>query len=162
MTKSAQIIVLLCQVQSGASGCEKGFVKCFLKVPLSYLGSTAAAVQPNGLWNFQKHVLQNLFHNQAPQTVQSGYGGCHTGYGKTDRMGSTGQCGPLFHLLCDIHHSYTVSDTCFFRPKEERQGSNIPGTPEHLPQPEAVAEAGAHGEVQRVEDGAVVDGVRAS
>ena len=24
-------------IQSGASGCEKGFVKCFLKVPIAYL-----------------------------------------------------------------------------------------------------------------------------
>ena len=42
------------QVQSGASGWEKGFVKCFLKVPIAYFGSTEAAVQPSGLWNSQK------------------------------------------------------------------------------------------------------------
>ena len=32
------------KVQSGASGCEKGLVECFLNVPLACLGSTAAAV----------------------------------------------------------------------------------------------------------------------
>ena len=30
-------------IQSGASGCGEGFVKCFLKVPISYLGSTLTA-----------------------------------------------------------------------------------------------------------------------
>ena len=36
---------------------EKGFVKslkCLLKVPLAYLGNTAAAAQPNRLWNSEK------------------------------------------------------------------------------------------------------------
>ena len=47
-------------IQSGASGCEKGFVKCFLKVSLACLGSTAAAVQSNGLRNSQKTFLQNM------------------------------------------------------------------------------------------------------
>ena len=33
---------------------EKKIEKCFLKVTLPCMGSTAAAVQPNGLWNSQK------------------------------------------------------------------------------------------------------------
>ena len=41
-------------VQSGAAGCEKGFVTCFLTVPLACLGCMAAAVQPNCLWTSQK------------------------------------------------------------------------------------------------------------
>ena len=39
---------------SGAAGCVKGLVECFLEVLLSCLGSMAAAVQPNCLWNSQK------------------------------------------------------------------------------------------------------------
>ena len=38
-------------LQSEAPGCEKGFARCFLEVPLAYLGSMAAAVQPSCLWN---------------------------------------------------------------------------------------------------------------
>ena len=49
-------------IQSGAATCEKGFVICFHKVPLICLGSMAAAVQPNGLWNSQGNILQNPFH----------------------------------------------------------------------------------------------------
>ena len=41
-------------VQSGAAGLGKGFVTCFLEVPLACLGSMAAAVQPSYLWNSQK------------------------------------------------------------------------------------------------------------
>jgi len=37
-----------------------------VEVPLACLGSMAAAVQPNCLWN---NVLQNLFLNLPPQTV---------------------------------------------------------------------------------------------
>ena len=48
-----------------------GFVICFLKVPLAFLGSTAAAVQPNGLWNSQKTFCKTFFHNLPPQTVES-------------------------------------------------------------------------------------------
>ena len=48
-------------LQCGASGCEKGFVKCFLKVPLACF-SMAAAVIAQHLWN----ILRNL----TPQTVQ--------------------------------------------------------------------------------------------
>ena len=53
--------ILVSTVQSGASGYEKGFVKWYLKVPLACLGSTAAAVQPNGLWNSQKTVYKTFF-----------------------------------------------------------------------------------------------------
>ena len=48
-------------VQSMAAGCEKGFVKCFLKVPLASLGSMAVVVQPNGLWNSQKTFYKTCF-----------------------------------------------------------------------------------------------------
>ena len=48
-------------VQGGASGCEKGFVKCFLKVFLDSLDSMSAVVQPNGLWNSQKTFYKNFF-----------------------------------------------------------------------------------------------------
>ena len=44
-----------------AAGCEKGFVKCFLKVPLASLGSMAVVVQPNGLWNSQKTFYKTCF-----------------------------------------------------------------------------------------------------
>ena len=53
-------------VQSGASGCEKGFVKRFLKVPLACLGSMAAAVQPNGLGNSQKTVYKTFWTSGRP------------------------------------------------------------------------------------------------
>ena len=36
-------------VQYGASGCEKEFVKCFLKLPFTSLGSVVAGVPFNGL-----------------------------------------------------------------------------------------------------------------
>ena len=49
------------ELQAGASGWEKDFVKCFLKVPLACLGSTAAAVQPNGLWNSKKTFYNTFF-----------------------------------------------------------------------------------------------------
>ena len=41
-------------LQSGAVTCYKGFVLCFLIVPHACLGSIAAAVHINGLWNSQK------------------------------------------------------------------------------------------------------------
>ena len=41
-------------VQSGAETCAKGFVICFLQVPLASLGSMAAAVKPKGLGNSHK------------------------------------------------------------------------------------------------------------
>ena len=55
-------------VQSGTPGCEKGFVKCFLNVPLAYLCSTAAQ-RPVEL---SENILQNLFHNLTSQTVLAG------------------------------------------------------------------------------------------
>ena len=48
-------------LQSGAAGCEKGFVKCFLKVLLACRGSMAAAVQPNVLWNSYKTFYKTFF-----------------------------------------------------------------------------------------------------
>ena len=53
------MVVFLCQ--SGAAGWVKGFVACFLEVPLACFGSMATAVQPN--------MLQNLFLSLPPQTV---------------------------------------------------------------------------------------------
>ena len=41
-------------VLGGVATCSEGFVLCFLKVPLAWLGSMAAAVQPDGLWNSPK------------------------------------------------------------------------------------------------------------
>ena len=41
-------------VHTGVSGCEQGFITCFLEVPLASLSSMAAAVQPHCLWNSQK------------------------------------------------------------------------------------------------------------
>ena len=48
---------------------KKGFIKCFLKVPLACLGSRAAEVQPNGPWNSRtphfvglpSHLMENVF-----------------------------------------------------------------------------------------------------
>ena len=42
---------------------KKGFVKCFLNVPLACLGSMARPVELSEI------SLQNLFHNLPPQTV---------------------------------------------------------------------------------------------
>ena len=54
-------IVATCRVvQSGAAGCVKGFITCFLEVPLPCLGSMAAAVHPNCLWNSQKTFYTTL------------------------------------------------------------------------------------------------------
>ena len=47
-------------LQSGAAGYVKGFVTCFLEVPLACLGSRAAAVQPNSLGNSQKTVYKTF------------------------------------------------------------------------------------------------------
>ena len=46
-------------VQSGTPGCEKGFVKCFLNVPLAYLCSTAAAVHPTACGTLTKPFSQS-------------------------------------------------------------------------------------------------------
>ena len=48
-------------VQSGASGCEKGFVKCFLRVPhaVALYFSCRAAQESKG--NFQKTVYKTFF-----------------------------------------------------------------------------------------------------
>ena len=39
---------------------KKGFVTCFLEIPLAFLGSMAAAVQPICLWNSQKTCYKTL------------------------------------------------------------------------------------------------------
>ena len=57
-------------LQSGVTGCEKGVVNCFLKVPLACLGSTAAEVQSNiQTVELSENILQNLFHHLTPQIV---------------------------------------------------------------------------------------------
>ena len=52
-------------LQSWAATCYKGFVKCFLNVPLACLGSMAAAVQPNGL-SFRKQFTKPSEQVAAP------------------------------------------------------------------------------------------------
>ena len=54
-------------LQSGASGCEQDFAKCFLKVLHAYFCSTAAAVQPNGLWKSQKTFYKTYFTTCCPR-----------------------------------------------------------------------------------------------
>ena len=53
--------------QSGASGCEKGFVKCFLRVPLACLGSMATAVEPNSLGTLRKMLTKPFTQPDAPR-----------------------------------------------------------------------------------------------
>ena len=59
-------------VQSGASGCETGLVKCvfFLKVPLACLGSTATAVQPISQWNSQEHFTKPFAQPDAQDCIK--------------------------------------------------------------------------------------------
>ena len=47
-------------LQSGATGCKKGFVD-FSETSLPSLGSTAAAAQPNGQWNYQTTFYKTFF-----------------------------------------------------------------------------------------------------
>ena len=63
-------VVLLLTKQSGATGCVKGFVTCFLEVPLACLGSMAAASLVQLPVELSENMLQNLFLNLPPQTVQ--------------------------------------------------------------------------------------------
>ena len=53
-------------ILGGAATCSEGFVICFLKVPLSCLGSMAAAVLPYGLENFQKFVYKTFRTSGGP------------------------------------------------------------------------------------------------
>ena len=57
-------------IQSGAAGWGKGFVTCFLEVPLACLGSMAAAVQPKLPVELSENMLQNILLNLPPQTVE--------------------------------------------------------------------------------------------
>ena len=50
----------------GAATCSEGFVICFLKVPHAYLGSMAAAVQPNSLETLRKHFTKPSEQVAAP------------------------------------------------------------------------------------------------
>ena len=54
-------------VQSGATGFVKGLVTCFWKFPIACLGSMAAAVQPNSLWNSQKTFYKTAFTTCRPR-----------------------------------------------------------------------------------------------
>ena len=58
-------------LQPGTATCSKGFVISFLKVPLACLGSMAAAVQPNGLWNSQKTFYKTFLTSCRPDCLQS-------------------------------------------------------------------------------------------
>ena len=51
-----------CIIQSGASGCEKGFVKCFLKVLSASWAARQLQYSPITCGNLRKK-LQNLFYN---------------------------------------------------------------------------------------------------
>ena len=53
-------------IQSGAAGCGKGIVMCFLKVPLACFGSMAAAVQPNDWGTLIQHVTNPSEQLMAP------------------------------------------------------------------------------------------------
>ena len=54
-------------VLGGAATCSKGFVLCFLKVPLACLGSMAAAVQLNSLGNSWKTFYKTLGTSCCPR-----------------------------------------------------------------------------------------------
>ena len=54
-------------MQSGAADCERGIEKCFLKVALTCLGTMAAAIQPNSLWNYQKTFDKTFFTTCLPR-----------------------------------------------------------------------------------------------
>ena len=54
-------------LQSEAATCRKGFVMCFLKVPLACLGSMTAAVQPYSLWNSQTHITKPVLQVADPE-----------------------------------------------------------------------------------------------
>ena len=59
-------------LQGGAATCSKGFVTCFLKVPLACLGSMAAAVQPNSQGNsLRKQLKKPSEQVAAPFSVQA-------------------------------------------------------------------------------------------
>ena len=60
---SGSAFVLVC-VRSGAATRKKGFVICFLKVPLACLGSMAAAVQPDSL---RKTFYKTFFMSCRPR-----------------------------------------------------------------------------------------------
>ena len=53
-------------VHTGVSGCEQGFITCFLEVPLASLSCSSAPLPVE----LSENMLQNLFHNLMPQTVE--------------------------------------------------------------------------------------------
>ena len=58
-------------ILGGAATCSEGFVICFIKVPLAYLNSMAAAVYPNSLWNSQKNKHKTLGTSGRPTQYKS-------------------------------------------------------------------------------------------
>ena len=56
-----------CQSTRWAATCYKGFVICFLKVPLACFGNWSTAQQPVEL---SEHILQNLRNRLPPRTVE--------------------------------------------------------------------------------------------
>ena len=59
-------------VLGGAATCSKGFVICFLNVPLTCLGSMAIAVQPNSLGTHRKHFTKPTEQVAAPASKPGG------------------------------------------------------------------------------------------
>ena len=57
-------------------------------------GNTTAAVQPNGLWPW--NILQNIFHNLPPQTVQK----------KIERLSQVFLAG----AACTFHGAFTFGE----------------------------------------------------
>ena len=55
-------------VQSGAADCEKGFVKCFLKLLAWAAWQLQCSIAQRPV-ELSEIMSQNLFHNLPPQTV---------------------------------------------------------------------------------------------
>ena len=87
-------------LQPGTATCSKGFVISFLKVPLACLGSMAAAVQPNGLWNSQKTFYKTFFHNLTPSTP----------YTVHSKLLTSEECARILHL--DTGYLVGSDDLC--------------------------------------------------
>ena len=69
LLKVFSLIQLVNHLQSGAAGCVKGFVTCFLEVPLALLGQHGSYSSAQLPVELSENVLQNLFLNLPPQTV---------------------------------------------------------------------------------------------
>ena len=62
-------VVLLLTKQSGAAGCVKGFVTCFLEVPIALLGQHGSCSSAQLPVELSENISLNLFLNLPPQTV---------------------------------------------------------------------------------------------